>query len=145
MFAKTIASVAIIGASLVAAQDPPPNTPNPITPPGLAQCQPVKITWSGTKPPYFPSITKPGPPPQPVVKTFPKTSDTSLTWTVDQPPGQSFTIAIKDSTGAIGYSGKTPAVGEGDDSCMKGGDNNKSSSSGGKNLSLIHISSPRDS
>ncbi|CEH18242.1 hypothetical protein CBOM_04655 [Ceraceosorus bombacis] len=62
------------------------------TPNSLVQCQPVRLTWTGGVPPYFPRISQPGQVGQ-IIDQFPQTTETFFVWTVNQPVGQTVTIA----------------------------------------------------
>ncbi|PWN41346.1 hypothetical protein IE81DRAFT_324618 [Ceraceosorus guamensis] len=79
------------------------------TPSGLVQCQPVRLTWMGGVPPYFPRISQPGQVGQ-IIEQFPQTTDTFYVWTVNQPVGQTVTIAVGDSNGEVVGSAITPAI-----------------------------------
>ena len=125
MYAKTLSAIAVISAAAVAAQDAPKvNTPN-----FVAQCKPVKLTWSGGEAPYHLYITAPGNVGD-VKDNLGEQKGTSMTWKVSIPEGDKFTINLCDNSGQCSPSAPVGPVGGGDDSCMKGGDD-KGSKSGG--------------
>jgi len=74
------------------------------TPVGVVQCQPTQFTWSGGVAPYFLTFVVAGNPGD-VVETIaqPQTTTTYM-WIADLPVG-SYSLAVKDSTGAQGFSG----------------------------------------
>ncbi|KAI0806016.1 hypothetical protein BC629DRAFT_1136901 [Irpex lacteus] len=72
----------------------------------VVHCQPAQLTWQGGVPPYFPSIIPAGQPSAAPLKQFEQQNGNSLTWTVDLPVGTAFTTQLKDSTGAVVYSGE---------------------------------------
>lgn len=125
MYAKTLSAIAVISAAAVAAQDAPKvNTPN-----FVAQCKPVKLTWSGGEAPYHLYITAPGNVGD-VKDNLGEQKGTSMTWKVSIPEGEKFTINLCDKSGQCSPSAQVGPVGGGDDSCMNGG-GDKDSKSGG--------------
>ncbi|KAI9639456.1 uncharacterized protein MKK02DRAFT_39754 [Dioszegia hungarica] len=90
------------------------------TPTSLIECQPAKLMWSGGTAPYFPAVIPGGQASAAALKTFPQTSDTSLTWTVDLATGQEVTLRITDSTGAINYAEKVPIQAGSSKTCLNG-------------------------
>ena len=59
------------------------------------------LTFGGGQAPYFITVLPGGQPSATPLYSFPQTSQTSLSWTVNVPAGTSISLAIKDSTGAI--------------------------------------------
>ncbi|SPO41876.1 uncharacterized protein PSFLO_07358 [Pseudozyma flocculosa] len=90
------------------------------TPASLTQCRPVQLTWTGGQAPYFPRITAPGDI-NTVLKDFGQVDGNSLSWTVDQPEGQTVTFSVGDSAGNTANSGITPPILAGSASCLNGG------------------------
>ncbi|KAF9468124.1 hypothetical protein BDZ94DRAFT_1294593 [Collybia nuda] len=74
------------------------------TPTNAVQCQPLLLTWSDGKAPFFVSVIPGGQPAAPAVKTFPPQDGNSMTWVVDIARGVSLTMSLKDGTGAQAYS-----------------------------------------
>lgn len=73
------------------------------TPTSLVQCQPAALSWTGGQAPYFVSIIPGGQPSATPLESFPQTSETTLTWTVDIPSGTSITVQIRDASGTLNY------------------------------------------
>ncbi|KAF5327601.1 hypothetical protein D9619_004809 [Psilocybe cf. subviscida] len=94
------------------------------TPSSVVECQPQLLSWNGGQAPYYLSIIPGGQPSAAPLKTFPTTSDSSVTWIVDIPGGTLVTFALKDSTGATSYT-DTVNIQKGPDSrqvfCTGGG------------------------
>ncbi|KAK4695528.1 hypothetical protein P7C70_g8536, partial [Phenoliferia sp. Uapishka_3] len=79
-----------------------------LTPASITLCQPAAIGYSGGTAPYFLSVLPGGQVSAAALETFPSSSTTaagSYTWNVNLPAGTSITLALKDSTGNIAYSG----------------------------------------
>jgi len=88
------------------------------TPQGVTVCQPVQITMTGGTAPYFLSFVPAGQSAAPPIKQFPQQTGNTFTWKADLPEGTTFTISLKDSTGAPAFS-DTVTVGSGSDtSCL---------------------------
>ncbi|KAI0090167.1 hypothetical protein BDY19DRAFT_756569 [Irpex rosettiformis] len=87
----------------------------------VVQCQPAQITWQGGVPPYYLSLIPAGQPLAPPLKQFDQQNGNSVTWTVDLPANTAFTTELKDSTGAVVYSGEqTIMEGSSGGSCASG-------------------------
>lgn len=78
------------------------------TPASVVQCQPAQVTWEGGQPPYYLSIFEGSDPSTTPFRIFPETEDTSMTWNVAFPEGETppsqITFQIRDGTGAVNYS-----------------------------------------
>jgi len=85
---------------------------------GINQCQPVLFTWHGGQGPYFLSLLPAAQPSAPALKQFPQQTGTSFTWLVDLPTGSTFTISLKDSTGATAFSDIETVNAGGDATCL---------------------------
>lgn len=103
------AASALVFSSFVAAQSGV--TVN--TPSSLFECSPVLLAWSGGVAPYTLRVNQAGSSSVSLETLVQSTSDTSYTWTVNQPAGMKLTIAVTDSTGATAYSGQSPDIGTG--------------------------------
>ncbi|KAI0701200.1 hypothetical protein BC835DRAFT_1265345 [Cytidiella melzeri] len=77
--------------------------------------EPAQITWQGGAPPYYVSLIPAGQPSASPIKQFDQQNGNSLTWTVDLDPGTAFTTELKDSTGAVVYSGEQTIMSGGSD------------------------------
>ncbi|KAG8702899.1 hypothetical protein FRC09_004475 [Ceratobasidium sp. 395] len=120
----TLATLLTLVAYVAAQADPSINTPAQ-----LVQCQPAQITWTATKTPVFISIIPGGQPGAAALKDFGQQTGNSLTWKVDMPAGQSITMQVRDSAGAVAYSAPATIQSSSDSSCL--GQNPSSSPSGG--------------
>ncbi|CAL1716517.1 unnamed protein product [Somion occarium] len=85
---------------------------------GIVQCQPIQFTWSGGTPPYFLALIPAAQPAAPAIKQFPTQEGTSFTWNVDLPSGSTFTVSLKDSSGATAFSDIETVNSGPDDSCL---------------------------
>ncbi|TCD60481.1 hypothetical protein EIP91_010029 [Steccherinum ochraceum] len=85
---------------------------------GVTQCQPILFTWHGGTGPYFLSLIPAAQPSAPAIKTFPQQTGTSFTWLVDLPAQSTFTIALKDQTGATSFSDIVTINNSTDTSCL---------------------------
>ncbi|THH31455.1 hypothetical protein EUX98_g2750 [Antrodiella citrinella] len=85
---------------------------------GITQCQPILFTWHGGVAPYFLSLIPAAQPSAPALKQFPTQNGTSFTWLTDLPTGSTFTIALKDSTGATAFSDIETVNNSSDTSCL---------------------------
>ncbi|TXT14770.1 uncharacterized protein COLE_00963 [Cutaneotrichosporon oleaginosum] len=114
---KSAVLAATIFALGVAAQgaEPQINTPT-----SLVQCQPIKITWTGGKPPYWVSALPGGEPGGVPLKDWGQQTGTELTWTVDLPAGTSISMQVKDSNGAINYAQAVSVRAGSDTKCLDG-------------------------
>ncbi|KAJ8081022.1 hypothetical protein PM082_017860 [Marasmius tenuissimus] len=92
----TIRSLAVLSAAVgvLGKGFPTMNTPN-----NLVTCEPVKLHWSGGKPPYFISVQDGNNPSGPALEQFPEQSGTSLTWKVNFSGGTSIGFLLRDSSG----------------------------------------------
>ncbi|GAA5880375.1 hypothetical protein JCM1840_006195 [Sporobolomyces johnsonii] len=91
-------------ASLAAAQ-------NLTSPASVTECLPQQLEVSGGTPPYTVTILPGGQTGAAPLETLPTVEDPgSVTWLVDLPAGQKITFAVRDSTGAVGYSSEIPQV-----------------------------------
>ncbi|KAF9791016.1 hypothetical protein BJ322DRAFT_420232 [Thelephora terrestris] len=89
----------------------------------VVQCQPVLLTWFGGTPPYYVFLIPDRQIAAPALETFPTQNGNQLTWVVDQPQGTNFTLAVKDSTGAVAYSDIVTVQPSSDKSCIGGSSN----------------------
>jgi len=111
-FVSAAFAVVLLAASAVAQDNKPRiNSPNSLT-----QCQPTQLTWSGGVPPYIINVLPGGQPAAAPLKSFPKTSDTALTWIVDLEPA-AITIEIIDAQGAQGFTAAVN-INIGDRACL---------------------------
>lgn len=108
-FFYTAAASALILSSLAAAQ----STLTVNTPSSLFECSPVLLSWTGGVAPYTLRINQAGSTSVALETLVQSTSETSYTWTVNQPAGIKVTVAVTDSTGAPAYSGQSPTIGTG--------------------------------
>ncbi|KAG6374490.1 hypothetical protein JVT61DRAFT_4533 [Boletus reticuloceps] len=74
------------------------------TPATVNQCEPTQFNWNDGTAPFYLSLVPARQTTAPALKQFPTQTGNSYTWTVDLGTGTSFTIALKDSTGATAYS-----------------------------------------
>ncbi|KAF8440538.1 hypothetical protein L210DRAFT_3760680 [Boletus edulis BED1] len=74
------------------------------TPATVNQCEPTQFNWNDGTAPFYLSLVPARQTTAPALKQFPPQNGSSFTWTVDLGTGTSFTIALKDSTGATAYS-----------------------------------------
>ncbi|KAL7411301.1 hypothetical protein BDY24DRAFT_396302 [Mrakia frigida] len=85
---------------------------------GLTTCQPSLLSWDASTSPYYLTIIPGGDASGTVLEDLGTFTTTSYTWNVDLAAGTSITIALKDSTGAVFYSGQTTIVAGSDTSCV---------------------------
>ncbi|GAA5889853.1 hypothetical protein JCM5296_002364 [Sporobolomyces johnsonii] len=91
-------------ASLAAAQ-------NLTSPASVTECLPQQLEISGGTPPYTVTILPGGQTGAAPLETLPTVEDPgTVTWLVNLPAGQKITFAVRDSTGAVGYSSEIPQV-----------------------------------
>jgi len=88
------------------------------TPTSLIECQPAKLMWTGGTAPYYPAVIPGGQPAAAALKTFPQTSDTTITWTVDLAAGQEVTLRITDAQGNINYAQQVPIQAGSSKTCL---------------------------
>ncbi|OCH94444.1 hypothetical protein OBBRIDRAFT_747810 [Obba rivulosa] len=110
-FASALALVAVLPAVL--GQNLMVNSP-----PNVVQCEPTQLAWTGGSAPYYLSLIPAGQPSAPAIKEFPTQQGNSVTWIVDLGSGTSFTIELKDSTGAVAYSAIVTVNPSSDNSCV---------------------------
>ncbi|CAE6392924.1 unnamed protein product [Rhizoctonia solani] len=105
-------------ASLVAAQV---NDPSINSPASVVQCQPVQLSWTATKEPVWISVIEGGKPGSLPIEDFgQQTPGTkTLTWLVDIPAGRSVTMQVRDSAGAVAYSGNVIIQDSSDSKCVR--------------------------
>ncbi|KAL0580967.1 hypothetical protein V5O48_001059 [Marasmius crinis-equi] len=77
------------------------------TPTNLVACQPVQLTWSGGKAPYFISVQDGNNPTGTALERFDNQSGTSLSWTVNFAGGTSVGFLLRDSDGATSQTAAT--------------------------------------
>jgi hypothetical protein len=69
--------------------------PQLLLPSSFSECTPAQLSWTGSKGLYQVQIMSQ----QSVLETLPWTSDSSMTWVVDQPQGTQFAIKWTDGQG----------------------------------------------
>ncbi|CAE6429673.1 unnamed protein product [Rhizoctonia solani] len=103
MLFQATSLLALVAAVYAQAGDPSVNTPL-----GLVQCQPAQITWTASKTPVFLSIIPGGQAGATPLADFGQQSGNSFTWSpVNIAAGTPITVQVRDSTGAVAYSGKS--------------------------------------
>ncbi|GMK55789.1 hypothetical protein CspeluHIS016_0208450 [Cutaneotrichosporon spelunceum] len=90
------------------------------TPTSLVQCQPIKITWTGGKPPYWVSALPGGQPGGAPIKDWGQQDGNGLTWTVDLQAGTSISLQVKDSNGDVNYAQAVDVRAGSDTKCLEG-------------------------
>ncbi|CAE6477831.1 unnamed protein product [Rhizoctonia solani] len=115
---KFVAASLFALASLVAAQA---NDPSINSPPSIVQCQPVQLSWTASKEPVWVSVIEGGKPGSLPLEDFGQQAPgtKTLTWMVDMKAGTSVTMQVRDSAGAVAYSGNMIIQGGSDSKCIK--------------------------
>ncbi|KDN48655.1 hypothetical protein RSAG8_02642, partial [Rhizoctonia solani AG-8 WAC10335] len=88
------------------------------TPASLVQCQPALLTWTASNTPVWISVIPAGNPSAPPLMDLGKHSGTSMTWNVDIPSGNSISMQLRDSIGAVAYSAPLTVQSGSDSSCI---------------------------
>ncbi|KAN0093207.1 hypothetical protein V8E55_003991 [Tylopilus felleus] len=101
------------------------------TPANVVECEPTQIDWSGGTAPYYLTFVPAAQISAPAIKQFPTQTGDSYTWNVDLQAGVSFTIVLKDSTGASAYSDIVTVVAGTSISCVNSNVTETGGSSGG--------------
>ncbi|KAL7008102.1 hypothetical protein EMMF5_002284 [Cystobasidiomycetes sp. EMM_F5] len=109
----------------------------------LIQCQPTLLSWGDGVAPYYLAIIPGGQPSAAALENLPQQTGTSYTWLVDLASGQSVTVRVTDSTGAINYSDKVTIQPGTVTNCAAGASSAAVSSSAGGNVVVASSSSGR--
>ncbi|CAE6460869.1 unnamed protein product [Rhizoctonia solani] len=116
MFKFAVASLLAVASLVVAQNDPSINSPA-----SVVQCQPVQLSWTATKEPVYIAIIPGGQPGATPIEDFgvqaPGTK--TMTWKCNRKAGTSITFQIRDSDGAVAYSGNVNVQDSSDSSCVK--------------------------
>lgn len=114
---KTVATTLAVASAFTAVlgQSSAPIIQSPAS---LVVCQPALLSFSGGQAPYYISVLPPSQPSAAAIEQFPAQEGNSFTWIVNLAAGQSVTLAIRDSTGAINYSSELPIQAGTDTSCI---------------------------
>jgi len=114
---KTVATTLAVASAFTAVlgQSSAPIIQSPAS---LVVCQPALLSFSGGQAPYYISVLPPSQPSAAAIEQFPAQEGNSFTWIVNLAAGQSITLAIRDSTGAINYSSELPIQAGTDTSCI---------------------------
>ncbi|GAA6057837.1 hypothetical protein JCM3770_000604 [Rhodotorula araucariae] len=89
------------------------------SPPSLLQCLPASLTIQGGQAPYTVSVLPGGQVGAAPLETLPPvTAPGTVTWIVDLAEGTEVTFAVRDATGALGYSAPIRILPGSGDSCI---------------------------
>lgn len=111
-------TASIVAASAFTAAYAQGNVPIIQSPASLVTCQPALLSFSGGQAPYYISVLPGGQPSATPLVQFPVQNGNSYTWTVNLPAGSSYSLQIRDSTGAVNYSSELPVQAGTDTSCI---------------------------
>ncbi|KAG8782417.1 hypothetical protein FRC12_020851 [Ceratobasidium sp. 428] len=120
-FLFTILSVFVV--STIAVPNPGANDLSINTPAALVQCQPVQISWTAKHRPVFVgfSVISVEDPTGPLLVEFGWQKGHTLTWSkVNVTAETSVALTVRDSAGAVRYSGAVTVQKGPDSSCLHG-------------------------